>query len=222
MTIRRTAAQWLWMAAGLLALDARLAVGQHPEGQHPKAPVGVQVGYSRAAFGGRDGPNLNGRQGALAGAYLTGRLSPGLAIQPELLFALKGGRLLGTVDGAPASYDVELAYLEMPVVAKVAPLSGHRTLHPVVFAGPAPSVRIGCDLERSFESGPQRTACEDITGFGFTRLDMGAVVGAGMQLDWAETALAIEVRYTVGLRDALEGTRDIRNRQLGVMLALNF
>lgn len=219
-----TRAICLWtVRSGLLFTIMVLHLPGLAVAQHLKAPVGVQIGYSRADLGGHDGERLQSRQGALAGAYLTGRLGSRLAIQPELLFALKGGRLLAALEGGgTAPLDIELAYIEIPVLAKVAIIPGHSRLHPVLFGGPAPSLRIGCDVELGLDPAPLRAACEDISGFAFKRADLGAVMGGGIQLDWAETALALEVRYTLGLRSILESGSDVRNRQLGVMLALNF
>ncbi len=68
-------------------------------------------------------------------------MSRTVTLRPELSFALKGGRT-ETEDGSVI--DIELAYLEFPILAKVAAPIGR--FRPVFFAGPAPALRIGCDF----------------------------------------------------------------------------
>jgi hypothetical protein len=55
----------------------------------------------------------------------------------------------------------------------------------------------------------------------FRDLDFGLVAGGGVEARFSQAALALEARYTTGLRSALT-TADVRNRALGVLLALTF
>jgi hypothetical protein len=123
------------------------------------------------------------------------------------------------VDGAgPAVLDIELAYLELPVLLRFAPPGRVR---PVLFAGPAPALQIGCDFSFVFPTDSARVTCgrDEITVI--REWDIGLVAGGGIEWRFVQAALAIEARYTAGLRSILDDVQ-IRNRGLGILLALTF
>src|SRR3954453_13321114 len=67
---------------------------------YARPAVGVQVGYSRTDLALGEGGNLlTSRQGAITGVYLHFPLRDALAIRPELLFSLKGGSTVATIQG---------------------------------------------------------------------------------------------------------------------------
>lgn len=205
------------VSAGLLLVAAGRGAAQEPA-----APVGVQIGYSRADLGGPDGQALAGRQGAFVGVYLTGALVGPLAIRPELNFTLKGGRAVAVLQGGgTAPLDIELAYIQAPVMLKLSIRPGRGRIHPVLIGGPAPALRIGCDLELALPDQPVRADCDD-TDLRFRRVDLSLVVGGGVEIDWSQTALALEARYDAGVVSILGSAADVRNRAFAVLLALNF
>src|SRR5438093_1519466 len=65
----------------------------------PRPSVGGEVGYSRSDLGGSDAQRVQSRQGALTGVYMQLPLAGPLSIRPEILFALKGGRVQADVEG---------------------------------------------------------------------------------------------------------------------------
>ncbi len=218
-------------AAGAMVAPMASATQQprHNPSPHPGAPVGVQLGYSSADFGGVDGNRLGRHEGALAGVYATAYLTTSFALQPELLFALKGGQTMVTgenvVSGGGATsvpVEIELAYFEVPILAKLTPLANRRRLHPIVFGGVAPAIRIGCALSATINDIVQQASCDSLPALPFKALDFGIVMGGGVEFDWSQTALAFQVRYTLGLPSVLGSLADLRNRQWGIMLALNF
>jgi hypothetical protein len=187
--------------------------------QEQRATVGAELGYSRSDLRGADATGITARQGALTGVYLDAPLVGRLSFRPELLFALKGGR--ATTDlpgGGTALLDIELAYIEMPILLKVTPL--RRRLRPVVFAGPAPALQIGCDFQVIVPNQPVSATCAE-AGFSVRDLDLGLVAGAGFEIRWGLSALALETRYTSGLRSILKGA-EVRNRAFGLVLVLTF
>ena len=56
---------------------------------------------------------------------------------------------------------------------------------------------------------------------GKERTVLGLVGGGGVEIRWPQSALALEARYTAGLRSVLPGVT-ARNRAFGVVLALTF
>jgi hypothetical protein len=204
----------LGTAVWLLAVPLGAAVAQ---GQ--RATVGAELGYSRSDFKGADATGVTGRQGALTGVYLDAPLAGRLSLRPELLFALKGGRATTDVQGGgTALLDIELAYIEMPILFKLTPL--RRRVRPVLFAGPAPALQIGCDFQVILPGQPVSATCAE-AGFSVRELDLGLVAGAGLEIRWGQSALALEARYTSGLRSLLEDA-EVRNRAFGVVLVLTF
>lgn len=188
-------------------------------GQGSRAAVGAQVGYSRTDLGGANAQEITAREGALTGVYLYAPLSRIFAVRPELLFALKGGRT-ETVEGVVI--DIELAYLEFPVLARVT-VPGRR-FRPVFFGGPAPALQIGCDFQFTSPAQPDsalRVTCgqDDITII--RKLDLGLVAGVGIEGLWPQAAMSLEARYTGGLRSVFEDV-EIRNRAYGILLGITF
>jgi Outer membrane protein beta-barrel domain len=188
--------------------------------QGRRASVGAQVGYSRADLGGTDAQGIQARQGAATGVFLAAPLGSILFIRPELLFALKGGRTGVTLeDGSTATLDIDLAYIEAPLLARVSFPTGR--IHPVLFAGPSASFQIGCDLQVILATETIRSNCDEAGVALFRTFDYGVVGGGGIEFAWAQSALSLEARYTAGVRSIVDGAT-VRNRAFDVMLALTF
>jgi hypothetical protein len=185
-----------------------------------RAAVGAEVGYSRSDLVGSDVERVDSRQGALTGVYIQTPIASPLFVRTEVLFALKGGRTQATVEGGGTTeLDIGLAYIEVPVLLRVGVMHGR--FRPMLFGGPAPSLQIGCDVQVFLPSSPVRATCDETTLPAFRGVDLAMVVGGGLEVRWPQSALALEARYTAGLRSVLDGV-DVRNRAFGIDLALTF
>ncbi|HET7423820.1 MAG TPA: porin family protein [Gemmatimonadales bacterium] len=204
----------------MAALPVSLAgQAQPPRRSSLRPAVGAEVGYSRSDLGGANALRVESRQGALTGVYLQVPVKAPVFLRTEVLFALKGGRTQVVVDsGAVRDLDIGLAYIEVPVLLRLAATRGR--FRPVVFGGPAPSLQIGCDLQVIDPSAPVSATCAQ-TDANFRQFDIGVVGGGGLEIRWPQSALALEARYTAGLRSVLPGVT-ARNRAFGVVLALTF
>jgi hypothetical protein len=180
-----------------------------------RALVGALAGYSRSDLIGPEATQLRSRQGSVTGVYLLVPISGRLSFRPELLFSLKGGR---TQTGS-ALLDIELAYLEMPMLAKYS--FSRRRVRPVIFSGPALSLQIGCDVQFTAAEQASRSTCGEGTFSLFRSFDVGVVAGGGVEVRWPQSAIALETRYTAGLRSILDAS-DVRNRAYGLVVALTF
>lgn len=218
MAPRHCSVQLLILA--LAALPVSLAgQAQPPRRSSLRPAVGAEVGYSRSDLGGANALRVESRQGALTGVYLQVPVKAPVFLRTEVLFALKGGRTQVVVDsGAVRDLDIGLAYIEVPVLLRLAATRGR--FRPVVFGGPAPSLQIGCDLQVIDPSAPVSATCAQ-TDANFRQFDIGVVGGGGLEIRWPQSALALEARYTAGLRSVLPGVT-ARNRAFGVVLALTF
>jgi hypothetical protein len=188
--------------------------------QARRAAVGAQAGYSRADLAGRGAQGIRARQGAITGVYLSAPLWTSVFLRPELLFSLKGGRRETILpSGAPATADIDLAYIEVPVLARVTFPTGR--IRPVLFAGPSAGFQIGCDVQVTTTTQTFRPSCDSLRIALFRTLDYGLVGGGGIEFGWAQSALSFEARYTESVRSIVDGT-SVRNRVFDVMLALTF
>jgi hypothetical protein len=212
-TVRRAAT--LGVAICLMAL-ARLA------GAQERSAVGAQVGYSRADLTGENSDLVESRQGAVTGVYLHLPLNPVVSLRPEVLFTLKGGRILAQVEGTSdiALVDIELAYLELPVLARLT-LPGGR-FRPVVFGGPSAGLQIGCDLLIRTPADSTHLTCGQDEATQVREWDFGWVAGAAIEMHLPRTTLALQGRYSAGFRSVLEGAVDLRNRGMALLFGLTF
>jgi hypothetical protein len=200
------------MALGLLLWSVATMAAQ--------AAVGAHVGYLRSNLVGADAAELRSRQGALTGVFVKLPVGRALSVRPELVFAQKGGRTEATLeDGSSATIDIELAYFEFPVLARLTLPSGR--LRPVLFAGTAPAIRIGCDLQLETNEGPILASCDEAEFTAIRNWDLGIVVGAGVEMIWVEAALALEARYTRGMSSIIDGF-EVHNRAYSLVLTLTF
>jgi hypothetical protein len=207
---------WLLL---LVSIPGPLAAQAAPR-RGPRPAVGAVVGYSRSDLGGPDAQRVSSRQGALTGVFLLAPLAGPLSLRPEILFALKGGRAQASVQGGgTAELDIELAYIEMPLLVKVGVRRGR--FRPMLFGGPAPALQIGCDLQVIDPNTPVRSTCDQTGLPPFRQFDIGLVAGGGIEVRWPQSSLALETRYTRGLRSVLDQV-NVKNRTFGIVLALTF
>ena len=192
-----------------------------------RAAIGAEVGYSRADLIGVNSELVESRQGAITGVYLHLPMNRILSVRPELLFSLRGGRILVGIAGTDdfAEVDLELAYLELPLLARMVLPRGR--LRPAVFGGPSVALQIGCDF-LLIAADTSRSTCgeseeENVIDVDQVReWDLAWVAGAAMELHLPSTTLSLQGRYSAGFRSVLEGGVDLRNRGLAVLFGLTF
>ena len=204
-----------------------LTAGSAPAQGGPAA--GAEVGYSRADLIGANADIVESKRGAITGVYLHFPVSSIVSIRPELLFSLRGGRTLVGIVGTEdfADVDMELAYLDLPLLARLVWPRGQ--VRPALFGGPSVALRIGCDLLVVLPDTIGRSTCgEENVGSTFVDVrqvrtwDVGWVAGAAVELYLARTTLSLQGRYTEGLRSVLETGVDLKNRAAAVLFGLTF
>jgi hypothetical protein len=187
------------------------------------------VGYSRADLIGANADIVESKQGAITGVYLHFPVSTVVAIRPELLFSLRGGRTLVGIAGTDdfADVDLELAYLELPLLVRAVWPRGQ--VRPAVFSGPSVALRIGCDLLVVLPDNATRSTCgEERETPGLVDVsqvrpwDVGWVAGAAVELYLPRTTLSLQGRYSQGLRSILETGVDLKNRAAALLFGLTF
>lgn len=142
--------------------------------------------------------------GFAAGGWVAIPLGPSLALQPELVYVQKGTSL-GSVDvtgpggnvvGSAEVFEA-IDYLELPVLLRVSFPGGGMT-SPYLLGGPVVGLRLSQQLKVSgvVDIGT------DIDFFKST--DLGAALGAGVELGRGRLRGSFETRYTLGLTSAGE------------------
>jgi hypothetical protein len=136
--------------------------------------------------------------GFAGGAMLNYAFNDVFSLQPELLYVGKG--VSGNLYDGFVSVDVtvDLAYVELPVLAKYAFLPG-KSFRPCVFAGPAFAYTLSSDFEIS--AGPL-SASADISSLTHVT-DFGLVLGAGFGLAAGGRELVFDARYERGFTNVI-------------------
>ena len=183
--------------------------------QHEHADLGFQLGYSRARFSG-DQPGLpESRNGSLFGVFYGRPVAGPLSLQGEIFLAKKGGGLSTVVATFPVQLSIQLVYIEMPLLARFAiPLRGR--FHPNVFGGGSVGLNIGCDIQGEVPGVIDQQACDEAANVNVNSLDLGAVVGAGVEYDWRDSSARLEFRQSLGLREVLPG--DVAKNRIWAIL----
>jgi hypothetical protein len=207
-------------AAVGLGIALCLVVPATEAGAQSRAAVGAQVGYSRSDLTGANADLVQSRQGAVTGVYLHLPLHRTLGVRPELLFSLKGGRVVaGAAGGETVIIDIELAYLELPLLAWATLPAGR--FRPAVFGGPSAAVQIGCDFQIIVPDSTNRVTCGEDNVTGVRDFDLGFIAGAALQMHLPRTTLALQGRYSTRIRSVLEEV-DLRNRGFALLFGLTF
>ena len=185
--------------------------------QHGNVSLGAIIGYSRATLTGSDAGGLTSRAATLAGAFVRIPAASWFAVEPELLFARKGGETAALPGGG--TLDFEFVYLETPILARFRGPRLGKYVRPFAFGGPAAAFLIGCDVQATGTAGGQRQACDASS---VPSIDATAVVGGGFEFGVGNSVLGIEARYSLGLRGITEQNLDIRNSLWGILAEIPF
>ncbi len=155
-----------------------------------------------------------------AGAFLTVNLSPMFALQPEVLYAPRGGQW----EALGATVKTQLSYVELPLLAKVSfPLRG-TSVKPSVLAGPAIAFRSGCSVTGQVATFSAEMTCSAATGglVSFRSMDAGLVLAAGLDVPFGRLRGVVQARADIGMvnvaQDAAGG--ELKNRAFGAFVGL--
>ena len=188
-----------------------------------RSTIGVELGYTRASFSGRDAGGVTLHEGATAGAYFQVRFFRGLVFRPGIQIASKGGATSVVPAGSttPVRLDLDLVYLDLPLLLRShLPAFGRTRL--ILTGGGVPSLRIGCNVDLSDQGVTlSRSECSRANVSGFRTMDFGVLGGVGFGIPIESSELAIEARVTQSLR-SITDFGDIKNRALTFLVSVPF
>lgn len=187
--MKRVFSTMLTLAAVLLLLPSIV-----PAQVQLETEKGLMVGLNFANFKGADSDGSKTKTGIVGGGFVRFNLSPSVAIQPELLYSMKGAK--GTEFGI--DFEFKLAYLEVPVLLRFTiPTEGN--VVPALFAGPA----VGFNISSKFQADAQGISGEvDIDNA--RSVDFGLVLGGAVTVGSGNAKFFIDARYNLGLTNAYE------------------
>jgi hypothetical protein len=212
----------LFLNAALAAMAWTPALSQSNPQSKPR--VGIIGGANLATLSGSYFENASNRIGFAAGVMAVLPVSPSFAIQPELMFTMKGANSKpGGPDGT-ATID----YIELPVLARFE-MPAFRHMKPFVYGGPGFAYRTSCTLEGRDAQGPIRVGCDSLAsqaalavpGAKYSRTDVDGIIGGGLAFDVGGRTMTVGVRYDVGFVKLLSYS-DSKNRVLSFMGTLEW
>ena len=187
--------------------------------------IGVKGGLNLAKLVGGDAMDeFDFKMGFCGGAFVTLNIVESLAIQPEVLFTMKGTKLEEGLFGGVGDrlnkelveVVTELNYVEVPVLAKII-IAVDENFKPNVFAGPAVGIKLSAKSKAEIAGQSMEEDLEDIKD-----IDLGLVVGGGVELG----KLVIEGRYVMSLDTIIDSEgeieSDVKNQVISVMAGFSF
>jgi hypothetical protein len=206
------------VCAGLLVAPLLGTAAAQSAAPTPSARFGITLGVNSSTLGGSDAKDAKRRTGIMAGVLLVAPVTPVFAIQPELLYTMKGAKFEDTgVTGT-----LKMNYIEIPVLARFEmPSSGG--VKPFFYVGPSISFKLSCDVTAEFQGQSESASCDDPTigEANVKSVDYGALVGAGLAFDVSGRAFTLGVRYDHSLAK-LSDDSDIKHRVISVVGTLEF
>lgn len=166
--------------------------------------------------------------GAVAGIGAQLGLTDMFAIQPEVLFSMKGTKMEMSEGEITAESSLKLSYLNVPVLFKLNIPVGKVT--PNVYAGPDFGINLAASYDdkvegagEDFDYDESVDVKEDVKGF-----DFNIAFGGGADFNISEKGrIILDLRYSLGLSDInaeeVEGY-DAKNGAFGLMIGygINF
>ncbi len=168
------------------------------------------------------------RVGIAGGGAIGYDFGNGLLAQLDITYVRKGATTDVMQVGIPTKLRSDLTYLMLPLSLQFRFFTGGR-VHPRLFVGPAAAfqleARIHLTTQESSGSGrnPRLTLSE--VDESIERVDLGAVAGAALEIEWGSQRILVEARYYAGLQDITKphevlGDTTIRNN--GIVLLAGF
>ncbi|MFH1374115.1 MAG: porin family protein [bacterium] len=154
--------------------------------------TGVKAGVNFANRFGDIHPQ-DWKTGFCGGGFVAFYVNDIFAIQPEVLFSMKGSKWTRPSTFGDERITVKLNYWEIPVLAKLA-LPTQSTIRFTLFAGPSLGIKLSAKARVESPAGTKTEDIEEIK-----KTEFGVAFGVGVDLRRGKNTLTFDVRYTHGL-----------------------
>lgn len=157
------------------------------------------------------GEDFKSKLGICVGGFITFNISEMFAIQPEVLYSMKGSKAEGTLFGETFKVKFNLSYLEIPVLVKLR-ITTRGNVKPNIFAGPSLAIKLSGKTKTEYAGESEEDDLEDIKD-----TDIGLIIGAGVDFG----KLTVDLRYNLGLTKLSEED-DVKNKAISLMIGYSF
>jgi hypothetical protein len=162
---------------------------------------GIQGGMAGTTYSKNPDVGGSSRVGFIVGFELEYRVSPTFFLQQELRVVQKGFSYDLKSGNSVTNYDARIAYLEVPLLAKVK-LLPDAVIQPFFFAGPNLGVNIGSNVDVSSGGVPVTGPALQVL---FHTLDFAIDSGVGAEYHFARRMAGFfELRASIGLVNVSE------------------
>ena len=204
--------------AGLVALPSISSIHAQNAASTPRR-LGIAAGINSSTLGGGDVEDASRRTGFIGGIFLVAPLAPGFAIQPELLYSMKGAKFEDASEGITGT--LKMDYVEVPLLLRF-DLSSSGGVRPFIYAGPAISFKASCKAEVEGQGQSASVDCNEFEGNAAIKtVDYGAVVGGGLAFDMAGRMFTLGARYNQGMAK-ISDESTTKHRVISVLATLEF
>ena len=156
------------------------------------------------------------KKGLVVGGFLVIGLNEHLAIQAEILFSQKGA-IYENVNKKNYTSSMSLSYFDVPVLANFyVPMSAGAKFHPYLFTGPSLALKIRGRYTETVQGETTESEMQDLRA-----VDLGLIIGAGMNVDLGAGKIGIEVRHWWSLASTLID-QDVKTNVLSILLSYSF
>ena len=188
---------------------------------------GLKIGANFANLYGEDlkemeeelGEDFESRLGICIGGFITFNISEMFAIQPEVLYSMKGSKAEGTLFGETFKVKFNISYLEIPVLVKLRiPTQGN--VKPSLFAGPSLAIKLSGKSKVEYAGESEEEDIEELKN-----TDFGLIIGAGVDLGFGflgQGKITVDLRYNFGLTKISEENDEVKNKVISLMIGYSF
>lgn len=156
-----------------------------------------------------DGTQFDAETGFRAGGVLRYDFAPVIGIQTGASYSQKGAAFSNDIG---TSQEIELEYVEVPLLLQLNIPTGPAPVNPRLFAGGTLNFEIACDqmVSSATVDGSGQCSAEELGDFAFDTksTDIGFLFGGGLDFPAGPGALTVDVRFDLGLSDINDVAED--------------
>ena len=184
--------------------------------------AGFLLGVNLGKVSGLTSIDWGFRPGMLFGGFCNFSLSKILSFEPQLYFTQKGALHAEDYQGGTITTSINLSYLEMPLLIKIAiPLGEDFLVHPRIFGGPTLGYKLSAKFVNRYD-GLGLSQDESVPLSDIKRWETGFVVGIGASFDVKGGVFNADVRYGQSLATISTAPPDKKNKVITIMIGFAF
>jgi hypothetical protein len=177
--------------------------------QAQRLSFGPKIGYTNSTLVGNDVPDdARGVNNFSGGVFFKAQAGEIVSIQPEILYAQRGGTT--KADNDPDGLSLNVDYLQVPLLIK-AQIPVGDAFFPFLYAGPYGAFELDNNFNATgFDGAISFNDEADVNDF-----DFGAALGGGFDIQVQRFFLGFDLRYDIGMSQILQidgEDQDYKNR----------